>query len=59
MIVYGILSKTFYVLAFLAVAMLILCVILSIAASIMERRIKKMGWDLEKLEAERKGGAKK
>lgn len=59
MIVYGVLTKTFYILALLTVAMLVLCVILSIAVSIMERRLKKMGWDLEKLEAERKGGAKK
>lgn len=59
MIVYGVLSKTFYVLAFLVVAMLILYLVMSIAVSILERRIKKMGWDLEKLEAERKGGAKK
>lgn len=54
MIVYGAMVKTFYVLAALAVVLLFLCVVLSIATSVMERRIKKMGWDLEELENERR-----
>ena len=59
MIVYSVLSKTFYVLALLVVAMLILYLVMSIAVSILERRIKKMGLELEKLEAKNKEGKKK
>lgn len=59
MIYYGVLSKTFYILAGLTVCMLILALVLSIAISVMEKRIKQMGFDLDELEAKRMDGGKK